>query len=212
VKAAVLGTAQNVSQHPLRIAEVAQPKPNPGQRLLKVRACGICRTDLHIVEGELTPQHDGIIPGHQIVGEIVEGATAEFPAGSRVGVSWIGGIDGTCPIANEDWKTSAMTRRTPGIPCPAVMPSMPSLGRTLSCPCPPHSMTCKRLLYCVPELSVFAVCASRKSSRGNASGSMASGRRPISPSPCSRHGIARCMSPAGVHRIANSRHLSVPPG
>ena len=73
-----------------------QPTPKPGQLLLKVRACGICRTDLHIVEGELTPQRDGIIPGHQIVGEIVEGATGEFRAGSRVGVSWIGGIDGTC--------------------------------------------------------------------------------------------------------------------
>jgi len=96
VRAAVLSTPQDVSHHPLRITELPQPTPKPGQLLLKVRACGICRTDLHIVEGELTPQRDGITPGHQIVGEIVEGATGEFPAGSRVGVSWIGGIDGTC--------------------------------------------------------------------------------------------------------------------
>jgi propanol-preferring alcohol dehydrogenase len=96
VRAAVLSTPQDVSHHPLRITEVPQPTPKSGQLLLRVRACGICRTDLHIVEGELTPQRDGIIPGHQIVGEIVEGATGEFRAGSRVGVSWIGGIDGTC--------------------------------------------------------------------------------------------------------------------
>ena len=96
MRAAVLSTPQDVSHHPLRITELPQPTPKPGQLLLKVRACGICRTDLHIVEGELTPQRDGITPGHQIVGEIVEGATGEFPAGSRVGVSWIGGIDGTC--------------------------------------------------------------------------------------------------------------------
>lgn len=64
--------------------------------LLRVRACGICRTDLHIVEGELPPRRQDLIPGHQIVGEIVEGATALLPLGTRVGVSWIGGIDGTC--------------------------------------------------------------------------------------------------------------------
>ena len=64
--------------------------------LLKVRACGVCRTDLHIVEGELTPRRQQLIPGHQIVGDVVEGATAELPVGTRVGVSWIGGTDGTC--------------------------------------------------------------------------------------------------------------------
>jgi propanol-preferring alcohol dehydrogenase len=64
--------------------------------LLRVLACGVCRTDLHIAEGELPPLRTNLIPGHQIVGEIVEGATPELPSGSRVGVSWIGGIDGTC--------------------------------------------------------------------------------------------------------------------
>ncbi len=64
--------------------------------LLKVRACGVCRTDLHIVEGELPPRLKQVIPGHQIVGDIVEGATPELPVGTRVGVSWIGGIDGSC--------------------------------------------------------------------------------------------------------------------
>jgi propanol-preferring alcohol dehydrogenase len=61
-----------------------------------VRACGVCRTDLHIVEGELTPQCHDLIPGHQTVGEVVQGGTPEFPVGSRVGVSWMGGTDGKC--------------------------------------------------------------------------------------------------------------------
>ena len=61
-----------------------------------MRACGVCRTDLHIVEGELPPLGRKLIPGHQIVGEVVDGATPEVPVGTRVGVSWIGGIDGTC--------------------------------------------------------------------------------------------------------------------
>jgi len=68
----------------------------PGHVLLRVRACGVCRTDLHIVEGELPPRCPQLIPGHQIVGDVVEGATAELPVGARVGVSWIGGTDGSC--------------------------------------------------------------------------------------------------------------------
>ena len=66
-----------------------------------MRACGVCRTDLHIVEGELAPRRSPLIPGHQIVGEIVEAATAELPAGTRVGVSWVGGVDGSCPYCRR---------------------------------------------------------------------------------------------------------------
>ena len=96
MKAAILTSPQPVSQHPLQIAEVANRRPRSGHVLLRVRACGVCRTDLHIVEGELPPKQLRIIPGHQIVGEVVEGATAEIPMGLRVGVSWLGGTDGTC--------------------------------------------------------------------------------------------------------------------
>jgi propanol-preferring alcohol dehydrogenase len=94
--AAVLTEPQNISKCPLCIEEVPRPALEPGHVLLKVRACGVCRTDLHIVEGELPLRREHLIPGHQIVGDVVEGATADFAAGTRVGVSWIGGIDGTC--------------------------------------------------------------------------------------------------------------------
>ena len=101
MKAAILTSPQPVSQRPLRIAEVAQPQLTPRNVLLRVRACGVCRTDLHIVEGELPPKHPQMIPGHQIVGEVVEGATKDLPLGSRVGVSWLGGTDGTCPYCKR---------------------------------------------------------------------------------------------------------------
>jgi propanol-preferring alcohol dehydrogenase len=94
--AATLAAAQNISSRPLRIDEVPRPTLEPGYVLLKVRACGVCRTDLHIVEGELPAQRERLIPGHQIVGDVVEGATADLAAGTRVGVSWIGGTDGNC--------------------------------------------------------------------------------------------------------------------
>jgi len=97
MKAAILTAAKQ----PLQIEEIPQPQAGAGQVLLRVRACGVCRTDLHIVEGELPPRKDELILGHQIVGEIVEGATAELPLGARVGVSWMGGIDGNCPYCRR---------------------------------------------------------------------------------------------------------------
>ena len=90
MKAAILASPKPVSQRPLRIAEIADPQLKPGYVLLRVRACGVCRTDLHIVEGELPAKQTDMIPGHQIVGEVVAGATQEVPLGSRVGVSWLG--------------------------------------------------------------------------------------------------------------------------
>jgi len=96
MKAAVLTSTGKANRWPLRIVEVPRPEPGAAQVLLRVRACGVCRTDLHIVEGELPPLRESLIPGHQIVGEIIQGATAELALGTRVGVSWIGGTDGTC--------------------------------------------------------------------------------------------------------------------
>jgi propanol-preferring alcohol dehydrogenase len=96
MKAAVFDSTSSAPGRWLTIEDVARPALDPGQVLLKVIACGICRTDLHIVERDLAPIQPRIIPGHQIVGEVVEGATAELPMGKRVGVSWVGGVDGTC--------------------------------------------------------------------------------------------------------------------
>jgi propanol-preferring alcohol dehydrogenase len=101
MKAAILAAPGPVSQHPLQIVDVADPRVRTGHVLLRVRACGVCRTDLHIVEGELAPKQLRLIPGHQIVGEVVDGATEEIPLGSRVGVSWLGRTDGTCPYCQK---------------------------------------------------------------------------------------------------------------
>jgi propanol-preferring alcohol dehydrogenase len=78
------------------IEDIPRPELQPGEVLLKVIACGVCRTDLHIVEGDLPPIRPRVIPGHQIVGEVVHGASSDLPIGTRVGVSWMGGVDGDC--------------------------------------------------------------------------------------------------------------------
>src|SRR5665213_3276306 len=96
MRAAILTRARPIAERPLEIASITTPRLQPGYVLLKVRACGVCRTDLHIVEGDLPALKSSVIPGHQIVGDVVDGATADLPLGTRVGVSWIGGTDGTC--------------------------------------------------------------------------------------------------------------------
>jgi alcohol dehydrogenase, propanol-preferring len=91
-------------REPLRLVERPDPSPGPGQVLIGVRTCGVCRTDLHIVDGELSEPRLPLIPGHQIVGSVVEaGPGAErFALGERVGVPWLGWTDGTCRYCRGD--------------------------------------------------------------------------------------------------------------
>ena len=96
MRAAILRVPGPVGGRPLEIGEVAKPVCGPGEVLLSVRACGVCRTDLHITEGELPPHRSPVVLGHQIVGDGVDGATALLPLGARAGVSWIAGTDGSC--------------------------------------------------------------------------------------------------------------------
>ena len=83
---------------PLRSAEVPVPEPGPEEVLLRVHACAVCRTDLHVVDGELPDPKLPLIPGHQIVGTVegVGGRVDGFAVGDRVGVPWLGYTDGTC--------------------------------------------------------------------------------------------------------------------
>jgi propanol-preferring alcohol dehydrogenase len=87
-----------VDSRPLELVEVATPIPGDDEILVHVSACGICRTDLHIVEGELPVRRSPVIPGHQIVGRVADlGSRAEgFQLGQRVGVAWLNRTDGLC--------------------------------------------------------------------------------------------------------------------
>ena len=98
MQAWILRSPAPIETNPLELAEVPKPEPRAGQVLVRVNACGICRTDLHVIEGELVPRKSPLTPGHQVVG-IVEaaGAGAElYPIGTRVGIAWLHSTDGTC--------------------------------------------------------------------------------------------------------------------
>src|SRR5439155_24354127 len=91
MRALVLATPRS----PRRLADLPDPRAGPTQVLVRVHACGVCRTDLHIVDGELTQPKLPLVLGHQIVGEVLEGG-GRFEPGMRVGVPWLGWTDGDC--------------------------------------------------------------------------------------------------------------------
>jgi alcohol dehydrogenase, propanol-preferring len=87
-----------VSRTPLRLTDRPLPEPGQGELLIKVVCCGVCRTDLHLAEGDLAPKRPDVTPGHEVVGEVVAAGpgTTRFQAGDRVGVAWLAGTDGSC--------------------------------------------------------------------------------------------------------------------
>jgi propanol-preferring alcohol dehydrogenase len=91
-------------RQPLREKELLRPRPEPGQVLLRVHACGVCRTDLHVLDGELPEPKLPLVPGHEIVGTVVEqGEQADrFAVGQRVGVPWLGATCGNCRFCRSD--------------------------------------------------------------------------------------------------------------
>jgi propanol-preferring alcohol dehydrogenase len=109
MRAMQLAAPAPVAEAPLRLVELPVPEPGPGQVLLRVLACGVCRTDLHILEGELPPHRSPVVPGHQIVAEVAalgpgagdvapggEPGASPLAAGERVGVPWLHQTDGSC--------------------------------------------------------------------------------------------------------------------
>jgi propanol-preferring alcohol dehydrogenase len=98
MRAWVVSKPGPIGQSPLALVERPVPVPGPGEILVRVRACGVCRTDLHLAEGELPPRHRAVVPGHEVVGEVVqlgEGAD-RFRMGDSVGIAWLRHTCGTC--------------------------------------------------------------------------------------------------------------------
>lgn len=98
MKAAILEAPKPIEEAPLRIAEVPEPIPGSGEIRIRVAACGMCHTDLHVVEGELPCKKLPIIPGHQVVGlvDAIGAGVGRFRAGDRVGLAWLYSTCGQC--------------------------------------------------------------------------------------------------------------------
>src|ERR1700732_2614236 len=86
----------------LTMREGPLPLPDAGEILVEVKACGVCRTDLHVVDGELPNPKLPIVPGHEIVGRVdAVGEGVDLKPGVRVGVAWLGHTDGSCPYCRS---------------------------------------------------------------------------------------------------------------
>lgn len=103
MKAMVLDYTGDVSCHPLHLRDHPVPTPQPGQVLVNIHVCGVCRTDLHVIEGELPDPPLPLIPGHQAVGTVVQvGAeVSEIKEGDRVGIAWLQGTCGQCEFCTS---------------------------------------------------------------------------------------------------------------
>ena len=101
---------------PLREQDAKIPEPDPGQVLVRVLACGVCRTDLHVIHGDLRDPKLPLIPGHQIVGEIAEAGSAvdPFEAGDRIGVPWLGWTCGECRYCRSERENLCVKARFTG--------------------------------------------------------------------------------------------------
>jgi alcohol dehydrogenase, propanol-preferring len=98
MKASLLNAPARIETNPLQFADLPVPKPAAGEVLIRVRACGVCRTDLHVIEGELPPRKSPVIPGHQVVGTVenLGKGSSRYALGARVGVAWLHQTDGVC--------------------------------------------------------------------------------------------------------------------
>jgi propanol-preferring alcohol dehydrogenase len=98
MQAWVVDTPGPADSRPLLRTELPEPVPGAGQIRVEVSCCGVCRTDLHLAEGDLPPKRHGVVPGHEVVGRVDALGTgaARFAVGDRVGIPWLGGTDGTC--------------------------------------------------------------------------------------------------------------------
>jgi propanol-preferring alcohol dehydrogenase len=103
MKAALLRAPQPIERNPLELSDVPVPEPGPNDVLVRVHACGVCRTDLHVTEGELPSRKSPVIPGHQVVGTVVRtgAAATRFHPGDRVGIAWLHSTDGTCAFCRS---------------------------------------------------------------------------------------------------------------
>jgi len=103
MKACILRAPAPINTAPLEFTDVPVPDPAAHELLIRVNYCGVCRTDLHIVEGELPPRKSPVIPGHQVVGvvEKLGSGARRFPIGARVGVAWLHRTDGTCAFCRS---------------------------------------------------------------------------------------------------------------
>ena len=116
MRAWVVGEPGPIDDHPLELVERPIPTPGPGQIRIQVATCGVCRTDLHLAEGDLEPKRPAVTPGHEVVGVVDRAGpgAARFSEGDRVGVAWLAHTCGVCRFCTTDRENLCIDPRFTG--------------------------------------------------------------------------------------------------
>jgi len=116
MRAWAVDTPGPMSSHPLALVERQIPEPGPGQLRVRVSVCGVCRTDLHLAEGDLSPKHPLVIPGHEVVGRVdaIGPDATRFTLGDRIGIPWLAHTCGICPFCRTGRENLCLRPRFTG--------------------------------------------------------------------------------------------------
>ncbi|HSP36914.1 MAG TPA: zinc-dependent alcohol dehydrogenase family protein [Frankiaceae bacterium] len=116
MRAWIVERPRPVREEPLRLVDLPDPQPGPGEIRVRVSTCGVCRTDLHVVEGDLLPHRQPVVPGHEIVGVVDRcgPAASRFRIGERVGIAWLRSTCGVCRFCRRDMENLCLDPRFTG--------------------------------------------------------------------------------------------------
>src|ERR1700730_15578239 len=116
MRAMVLIQQKSVNESPLVLREVDEPQPAADEVRVRVSVCAVCRTDIHIIEGDLALHRTPMIPGHQVVGRIdqVGGSVTRLQVGQRIGIAWLRHVDGSCPFGRRGRENLCLGSRYTG--------------------------------------------------------------------------------------------------
>ena len=172
-----------IESEPLRRVERRAPTPIARQIRVKVSCCGVCRTDLHLAEGDLLPRHPNVTPGHEVVGVVdaLGDGVSRFALGDRVGVAWLGGTDGSCRFCRRGAENLCIAPTFTGWDSDGGYADFCLVDEAFGYALPAVSTTSTWLPCCAPASSATGRCSARRFRPAARSVSMASVAAPTSP-------------------------------
>ncbi len=186
-----------MTTHPLDRVTVEVPQPGPGELLVAVHACGVCRTDLHVAEGDLPVHRPAVIPGHEVVGEVAamgQDAGDEFAVGDRVGVAWLRHTCGHCKFCVRGQENLCPESRYTGWDADGGYAEFTTVPAAFAHHLPTATPTSNWPRCCVPASSATAHCCGPSCLRPAGSASTGSAAAHISPPRWPSRRARRCTS------------------
>jgi propanol-preferring alcohol dehydrogenase len=207
VRAWVVSEPGPIDSRPLRVVERADPEPGPGEVRVRVRACGVCRTDLHLAEGDLPPHRSATVPGHEIVGTVdARGAeAARFDLGDRIGIAWLRATCGRCRWCRSGRENLCPAARFTGWDADGGYAEYAVVPEAYAYRLPPAVDDAHAARCCAPAQSATERCAAPSCRPAAGWASTGLGRRRTSRRRSRSHRERQCTCSPAPHRPASWR-------